>query len=220
VTDHETKPSVLVVYYSYTNQTKKVLDAMAEVLREQGCGVTFAQIELTDPRYEKRFESFPLKHPYREMFGMIPVEARDKTVQIVIPDAVTEQAYDLVVVGAPTWWLSTDAPMRTFMESEAAEKALKGKPFATVICCRRYWKHNQKTLKKKGEGGGGIFGDAIHFRYQGGQIRSLLSLISYLGKGEYRERYLGIKIPPTNIQDYHLEEARTFAGKLATSLVG
>ena len=66
----------------------------------------------------------------------------------------------------------------------------------------------------------GIFADAIHFRYQGGQIRSLFSLISYLGKGEYRERYLGIKIPPTNIQDYHLEEARTFAKKLATTLVG
>jgi hypothetical protein len=30
--------------------------------------------------------------------------------------------------------------------------------------------------------------------------RSLLSLISYLGTGEYRERYLGVKILPTNLQ--------------------
>jgi len=33
--------------------------------------------------------------------------------------------------------------------------------------------------------------------------------------GEYRRRYLGIKIPPANIQEYHLAEARTFANGLA-----
>jgi hypothetical protein len=42
---------------------------------------------------------------------------------------------------------------------------------------------------------GGVFADGIHIRYQGGQVRSLLSLLSYLGSGEYRERYLGVKIP-------------------------
>ena len=42
---------MLFVYYSYTNQTKRVLDAMADVLQSQGCGVTFALIEFTDPRY-------------------------------------------------------------------------------------------------------------------------------------------------------------------------
>lgn len=210
--------SILFAYFSYTNQTKKVLDVMAEEFRGKGCEVTFAQIELTDPRYEKRFESFPLKKPYREMFGMIPAELRDKPVQIVIPDAVTEREYDLVVVGAPTWWLSTDVAMRTFMESSEAEKALKGKPFATVVCCRRYWKHNFKTLQRKGKKSGGVFADGIHFRYQGGQVHSLLSLLSYLSTGEYRKKYLGVKIPPTNIQDYHLNEARTFANGLAGRL--
>ena len=62
--------------------------------------------------------------------------------------------------------------------------------------------------------------EGIHFRYQGGQIRSLFSLLSFLGTGEYRERYHGVKIPPTNLQDHHLEEARKFAGGLADSLVG
>jgi multimeric flavodoxin WrbA len=213
-----TKPTVLFAYYSYTNQTKKVLDAMAQVLQDHDCEVTFASIQLTDARYEKRFESFPLKKPYREMFGMIPAELRDKPVDIVIPDAVTEREYDLVVIGAPTWWLSTDVAMRTFMESDTAKQLLKGKPFATVICCRRYWKHNNKTLQRKGKESGGVFADGIHFTYQGGQVHSLLSLLSYLGTGEYREKYLGVKIPRTNIQDYHLDQAREFAGKLVKRL--
>jgi hypothetical protein len=41
-----------------------------------------------------------------------------------------------------------------------------------------------------------------------------LSLLSYLGKGENREKYLGVKIPPTNLQDDDLERARTFASGL------
>ena len=36
--------------------------------------------------------------------------------------------------------------------------------------------------------------------------------------GEYRQTYLGVKIPPTNIQDYHLDQARGFAGQLAQGL--
>jgi menaquinone-dependent protoporphyrinogen IX oxidase len=218
-TDRPTdRPSVLFAYFTYTNQTKKVLDVMAEVLRDHDCDVTFARIELTDPRYEKRFESFPLKKPYLEMFGMIPAELRDKPVKIKIPDAVTEREYDLVVVGAPTWWLSTDVAMRTFMESDTARQVLKGKPFATVICCRRYWKHNFKTLKRKGKDCGGVFADGIHFAYQGGQVHSLLALLSYLGKGEYNEKYLGVKIPLTNIQEYQLDQARQFGNQLVPRL--
>lgn len=51
-------------------------------------------------------------------------------------------------------------------------------------------------------------------------MRSLLSLISYLGTGEYRERYLGVKIPPTNLQEHHLQAAREFADGLANRLAG
>ena len=216
----EVKQSVLFAYFSYTNQTKKVLDVMAEELQGRGCEVTFAKIELTDPRYEKRFETFPLKKPYREMFGMIPAELRNRPVEIAIPDSVTAKEYDLVVVGAPTWWLSTDVAMRTFMESDEGRQVLKDKPFATVICCRRYWKHNHKTLKRKGRASGGVFADGIHFCYEGGQVHSLASLLSYLGSGEQKNRYLGVKLPPTNIQDHHLNEARAFASSLAIPASG
>jgi hypothetical protein len=74
-------------------------------------------------------------------------------------------------------------------------------------------------VRRLGTERGGVFADGIHFRYQGGQVRSLLSLLSYLGSGKYRERYLSVKIPPTNIQDYHLEAARRFADGLGDRLL-
>jgi len=212
-------PSVLVVYYSYTQQTRTVAEEMATVLRGRGCAADLAAIELTDPRYEKRFQQFPMPRPLLEVVAMIPAELRRRPAQIRIPDIVTERDYDLVCIGSPTWWLSTDVPIRSFLESDTARQVLNGKPFAAAVCCRRYWRHNLKTVRRLGTKSGGVFAGGIHFRYQGGQVRSLLSLLSYLGSGEYRDRYLGVKIPPTNLQDYHLEAARKFAGGLADRLL-
>jgi hypothetical protein len=60
--------------------------------------------------------------------------------------------------------------------------------------------------------------DGIRFTYEGGQIRSLLALLSYFGKGEMRERSLGIKIPPTNLQPDFGDQAEAFANKLTDTL--
>ena len=65
---------------------------------------------------------------------------------------------------------------------------------------------------------GGEYVDGVHFTYEGGQIRSLLSLLSYFGKGEMRERSFGIRIPPTNLKPDFGDEATAFANTLADSL--
>ena len=215
-----THPSVLFVYFSYTGQTLKVVETMAEVMKSRGCHVSLAPIEFTDPRYEKRFEHFPMKHPFREVVAMIPAELRRRPAIIGIPVAATRGDYDFVLVGAPTWWLSTSVPMRSFLESPAARQILKGKPFGAAVPCRRYWKHNIKTVRRLGTKAGGLYRDGIHFRYEGGQVRSLLSLLSFLGTGENQPRYHGVKIPPTNLREHHLEEARQFAGRIADQLRG
>jgi hypothetical protein len=212
------KPRVLFVYYSYTQQTKKLVDAMAEVLNGHGCETQLAAIEFLDPRYAKRFKTFPMPHPFLEVVGMIPAEFLRRPGKIRIPDVVSEGEYDLVCFGSPTWWLSTNVPIKSFLESDEAGRLLEGKRFTGVVACRRYWKHNLKTVRRRGTKAGGTYVDGIHFRYQGGQVRSLLSLISYLGSGQYREKYMGLKIPPTNLQDQQLEEVRVFAAKLADGI--
>jgi flavodoxin len=211
-------PTVLFVYFTYTQQTQKVVDAMAEVLRGRGADVHLALIEFTDPRYVDRFRQFPMPHAFREVLGMLPAEALRKTGTIRVPEAATERDYDLVCIGSPTWWLSTNVPIRSFLESETANRVLKGKPFAVAIPCRRYWKHNRTTVRKLATKQGGTFIDEIHFRYEGGQVRSLLSLVSYLGSGQYRAKFLGLKIPPTNLRNHHLDEAKEFARKLADAV--
>jgi len=208
------KPSVLFVYYTFTKQARKVTEDMEAVFRDRGWDTQRAEIEFTDHRYVKNFEHFPMKHRYFDVIRMLPAQLRRATGEVRVPPEAEGGDYDLVVIGSPTWWLTTCMPVRSYLKSDAAATLLKGRSVAGFVVCRRYWKNNLKTVQKLAEGHGATCVDTTHFAYLGGQVRSLLSLISYLGTGEYHDRYLGIKIPPTNLQPTHDEAARAFAGGL------
>lgn len=204
-----------MLYYSYTGQAKKVLEAAGEVFRDRGWEVSSAPIEFTDPRYAERFSRFPMTHVWREFFGMLPPQTRRATGEIRTPDEVRRGDYDLICIGSPTWWRDVSMPLRSFLKSPEAPALLDGKHFAVFAVCRRYWRENLKAVRKLAEKAGGRYLGAIHFGYPGDQVRSMLSLTSYLGSGQYREKYLGIAIPPTNISAAQLDESRRFAAELA-----
>jgi len=212
------EPRVLFVYYSHTQQAQRVCDAMAEVLRGRGCDVTQASIEFTDPRYLDKFSVFPFKHAVFDIVPLLWPQLRQKTGQIKIPDEAKSGDYDLVIFGSPTWFFRTAMPLRSYLASDEARAVLAGKPFSAYVVCRRYWSVNLHEVQRRGIAQGGKYIDGIRFTYEGGQVRSLLSLLSYFGKGEMRERSLGLKIPPTNLKPDFGDQATAFANKLADSL--
>ena len=211
---------VLLLYYSYTGQARKVLDAAGQVFRERGCEVHTAPIEFTDPRYAERFSRFPMNHMWRDFLGMLPAQTLKSTGAIRTPDEVRRSDYDLICIGSPTWWRDISMPLRSFLTSGEARPLLQGKPFAVFVVCRRYWRENLNAARKLAEKAGGRYEGGIHFGYPGDQLRSMLSLTSYLGSGEYRERYLGVRIPATNISEAQLDETRRFAADLADRVLG
>ena len=210
---------VLLLYYSYTGQARKVLDAAGEVFRERGFQVHTAPIEFTDPRYAERFSRFPMHHMWRDFLGMLRPQTLKSTGAIRTPDEVRRGDYDLICIGSPTWWRDVSMPLRSFLKSGEARPLLEGKPFAVFVVCRRYWRENLNAVRKLAEKAGGRYEGGIHFGYPGDQLRSMLSLTSYLGSGEYRERYLGVRIPTTNISEGQLDEARRFAAGLADGVL-
>ena len=189
------RPRVLFVYFTVSQQTLRVIEAMTDTLRTRGCDVQQARIEFTDPRYADRFSRFPFKHPYLLVAGMLLPQLRHATGQIRVPDIVREGDYDLVCIGSPTWWLNPCMPIRSFMQSDLAGTVLAGKPFAAIVVCHRYWKNNLATVKALGIKKGGKFVNGIHFVAAGGPIGSMLALMSYFGTGVIKDRYLGLKIP-------------------------
>src|SRR3954447_2553113 len=211
-------PRVLLLYYSYTQQSRRVADVMAEAFRLRGCDVQRAAIEFTDPRYVDRFARSPLAHAYLDVLRMAPPQLRRATGEIRVPSVVAQGDYDLVCLGSPTWWLTTNMPMRSFLESEASGRLLAGTHFAAFVVCRRYWRNNLETVRRLGTKAGGDWLEGAHFTFAGGQLRSLLALVSYLGSGRTRKRYLGVSIPPSNLRpDFELA-ARGLAARLADRL--
>jgi flavodoxin len=129
----ETSPRVLFVYYSHTKQAQRVCDAMSDVLRERGWDVSQAGIEFTDPHYAKNFQEFPFRHA---VFGILPLlwpQLRRKTGQIRIPDEAKAGDYDLICFGSPTWFFTTNMPLRSYLKSDEARAVLAGKPFAAYV---------------------------------------------------------------------------------------
>jgi hypothetical protein len=118
---------VLLVYYTYTQQTRLVAEAIADVLRDRGCEVRPAAIGFTDKRSAERFSRLPLRHAYRHILGMLPWQLRAATGEIQIPDEAREGNYDLICIGSPTWLFAPSVPIRSFLKSDVAERLFDGK---------------------------------------------------------------------------------------------
>src|SRR3954453_22541757 len=118
------KPRVLFVYYTYTRQSPRVVEAMSAGLRARGCDVTEAAIEFKDRRWADRFTRLPLRHPYLDILGMLPRQLRGATGVIQVPAGAEDGDYDLVCIGSPTWFFRPSVPVRSYLESDAAKRVL------------------------------------------------------------------------------------------------
>ena len=204
---------VLIVFYSFTQQTRKVADTMAETLRADGHQVTEAALEFTDPRYGKRFSARPMAWPIAKICSMLPAQLRRKTGEIRIPPEARAGDYDLIVIGSPTWWLTTCIPVRSYLHDPAAGRVLDGKPFAAYSTSRRYYKGNLGTIRRAGEASGGTFIDATHFVADGNQVMSMWSWLAFMRRDEARERSFGITMPRPNLKvDYEQQAVGFIAG--------
>jgi hypothetical protein len=215
----ETKPRVLVVYYTLTQQVGRVADAMSRAFEEQGCDVAKALIEFTDERWVPHLSQFPMHRPIRQLASILPAQLRHKTGEIRVPPEAQAGDYDLVVLASPTWWFQTSMPIRSYLASPAAKTVMEGKPFACASISRRYYSINLGQQKKLGEQNGGRWIDKTHFVVAGGQVKSMLSWLGYMKHGEPQEDVMGLKMPPPNLKPDFDEQARAFVRDLVDSMV-
>ncbi|CAM3731824.1 flavodoxin family protein [Tsukamurella strandjordii] len=213
-------PRALLVSYSFTGQSARLLRAAGDELLRHGWDVVPAEIELTDRRFAPRLAHFPLRRVWPDMMSLLPAQVRGSVGDIALPPEVFDGDYDLICIGSPTWWGRASLPVRSFLASPQGREVLSGRRFAVFIACRDSWRGNLAEVARLAEWQGGRFAGEMHATYPGNQITSTLSLTSYLGTGEQRDRYLGIPIPPTNVQQEHLDSARELAAAIGSTSPG
>ena len=141
---------VLFVSFTYTQQARRVTEAMTDTLEAGGCDVTTAKIELADKRWPKNFSKFPMNNGFTDVLRMLPAQMRKATREIKVPNVVTTGHFDLVIIGSPTWWLTTSIQIRSFLRSPAADTALTDAALSSFVACRRSWGFNHRTVQRLG----------------------------------------------------------------------
>ena len=130
--DAASKPSVLIVYYTHTQQALRVADAMSRGVSRTGLRGHARRASSSPSRaYVDRFSVFPFRHAVFDIAPLLVPQLRQKTGQIKIPEAAQDGDYDLVCFGSPTWWFRTAMPLRSYLTSaEARRGSWRRKPFA------------------------------------------------------------------------------------------
>jgi menaquinone-dependent protoporphyrinogen IX oxidase len=212
----QSQPSVLIVYFSLTQQTSRVAEAIAGAFQEHGCTPVLARVLFTDDRWVPRLSQFPMKHPISSLTSILLAQLRHETGEIATPQQARDGDYDLVVLASPTWWFQTSMPIRSYLASPGAQSIVNGKPFACVSVSRRYYSINLRQQARLGVSLGGRCVGRTHFVVAGGQVKSMLSWLGYMKHGEAQQRVLGLRMPPPSLQPNYAEQARKFVGEVVS----
>ena len=113
--ENKNMKKTLVVYYSFTGNTKAIAERV-----QKATGADIAQIETAEP----------YKGSYDEIVSQGNDEVQSKFKPRLKPLGVDLKSYDRIIVGTPTWWYTMAPAVLTFL----TENDFKGKtvvPFMT-----------------------------------------------------------------------------------------
>ena len=134
------KKRVLVVYYSFTQQTHILLKQFCAGLKEQGVEVALERLELVNP-YE-----FPFKTDWRLFTVMVRTFCRRRKEIQPVSNKCFED-WDYIVLAGPTWSYHPSGPILDFLDKYGLS-VLGGKKVIPFISCRSYWRLHHLNLKK------------------------------------------------------------------------
>ncbi len=149
------KKRILLVYYSFSSQTKNLLQALVAGLKDSNVKILLERLE---PVERLRFP-----------IGSIP-----KTVGMMIltffrwrfPIKPISQKcyddYDLIILAGPTWSYNPSGPVLSFIDRDG-KKVFKGKRVVSLISCRGYWRVHWYGLKYMLKKCGAIVSNVIVF---------------------------------------------------------
>lgn len=204
---------LLCVYYSFSGQTKKLVQAISEGFSQEGGEVVILRL------HPLKKIAFPFPTLFSTLWMMFRTcfRVRDK----VLEHAPPAEDFDAVLIGGPTWSYSPSGPVLAWLDSEG-RKVLSGRKTLPLISCRGYWKLHHRELRRAILAVGGKPLEPLIFTHPVEEPwRSIGVFLSLLGKQPQRMPFIGRHYPRYGHSPDQVEEASKlgsiFAGKLKTS---
>jgi hypothetical protein len=136
---------LLILSYSFSSQTRNLIQGFVEGLEESGVEVKWHQLKTVE-----RLQ-FPVGS-YTITFAMMIASFFRKRVDIEPVDVTLFKNQDLVVLAGPTWSYSPSGPILKFIDSYKNE--IQGHRILPFISCRSYWRVHYAGLKSLLKGTG------------------------------------------------------------------
>jgi hypothetical protein len=132
---------VLIVYYSFTQQTRVLLKKFVAGLEGEGVDVVLERLEPLDP-YD-----FPFKTNIKLATAMIRTFFLTRMRVQPVSDTSCSGDWDCVVLAGPTWSYFPSGPILDFLDRYGSE-VCGGKKVIPFISCRSYWRVHYWLIKR------------------------------------------------------------------------
>jgi multimeric flavodoxin WrbA len=140
-----TKKRVLILYYSFSSQTRNLLQAFVDGLEFHGVEICWQQLK---PLQKLQF---PLGSITSTLTMMVQTSLR-KRFKIEAIDKVCYSDWDLVILAGPTWSYNPSGPVLSLIDH--CGDLFNGRKVMPFISCRGYWRLHlwglNSMLRKKG----------------------------------------------------------------------
>ncbi|MDK9706709.1 MAG: hypothetical protein OEL83_06620 [Desulforhopalus sp.] len=171
---------ILIIYYSYTQQTKILLKKFIAGLESTGVTVSQERLEPVNP-YE-----FPFRSNIRLAIAMVTTFFLKR--MPIRP--VTKECFgnwDCIILAGPTWSYHPCGPMLDFLDRYGQE-VCQGKRVVPFISCRSYWQLHFWNVQRRLKACGAKVAEPIVFMHPGKEPWRFIGLLLQLrGKVVGRE---------------------------------
>lgn len=132
---------MLIVFYSFTQQTRLLLKKFVAGLEEEGIEVVLERLEPVEP-YD-----FPFKSNLSLATAMVMTFFR-RRLTIHPVNANCFDGWDCIVLAGPTWSYHPSGPMLDFLD-RYGRQVCAGKAVIPFISCRSYWRLHYWTMRRR-----------------------------------------------------------------------
>ena len=197
---------VLIVYYSQSGQLKRILDTIIAPLQE--CNDVQCDYHSIEP-----VVPYPYPWSFFAFFNVFPESVYLDGCEVKPIRA--EDAYDLIILGYTSWFLSPSIPVTGFLQGEQAKQLLKNKPVVTVIACRDMWLIAQEKMKSLLNDLGARLLDNVVLTDQGKSLYTFVTTPRWMLTGKKSAFWV---FPRAGVAEKEIEASSRFGRRLCSAL--
>jgi hypothetical protein len=203
---------ILILYYSFSSQTKNLLHAIADGMISQPVDVQQQPVEPLTPQH------FPIGSIPKTFWKMMLTFFRQRVPIQPLPESCFHP-YDLVILAGPTWSYNPSGPILSLFDRDG-DRLFKDQVVIPLISCRGYWRAHWWGLRLLLKKNGAAVPNLIVFSHPCKEPwRTLGVFFKLAGKVPERMGWMQKHYPKYGHTKAQISEARRFGQILAKALV-